>query len=168
MNTLQRTGLFLLTVSIFLFGSFAGARAAQAGQIGDMSDFTLKSSDGKDTQLSSLLKTHKAVLVNFWATWCPPCREEIPGLIDIQKKNGSDKFTVLGIDIGESAKKVSSFMQKNGMNYPVLLDQDQSVAESYHVVGIPTSYLVSSEGKVLGEYHGYTPELVSDVQKAIQ
>lgn len=162
---------FLVTIclglSLLAFGCTAQAQRAQS-QIGEMTDFTLKDITGKSVSLESVLKANKAVLVNFWATWCPPCREEIPGLIDLQAKYGNSGFTVLGIDIGESAGKVSNFMQKVGINYPVLLDADQSVAESYRVVGIPTSYLVSGDGKVLGEYHAYTPELVADVESAIR
>ena len=151
-----------LAVSLLVFG------CANAGQAGEAKNFTLKDLEGKNTSLDSVLKSHKAVLVNFWATWCPPCREEIPGLIKLQKNHGGDSFTILGIDEGESATKVSNFVKKIGINYPVLLDSDQSAAEDYRVVGIPTSYLISSEGKILGEYHAYTPELVADVESAIK
>ena len=159
--------VFFLGVCLLVFGCTAQAQRGEA-QIEKMTDFTLKDVTGKNTSLDSVLKANKAVLVNFWATWCPPCRAEIPGLIDLQKKYGASGFTVLGIDIGESGTKVSNFMQKIGINYPVLLDADQSVAEGYRVVGIPTSYLVASDGKVLGEYHAYTPELVADVESAIK
>ncbi len=155
-----------ISVSLFIFGCVGAPQSvAQSGQ---MQDFTLKNTEGKEVSLSTVLKSHKAVLVNFWATWCPPCREEIPGLIDLQKTKGGETFTVLGIDVGESSQKVSNFAKKNGINYPVLLDAEQSVAEKNGIVGIPTSFLVSSEGKILGEYHEYSPELVADVEKAIR
>ena len=164
MTEIRRIGVTaLFIVSLFTFGC-----AAEARQNGNAQDFVLKNAENKSVSLESVLKSHKAVLVNFWATWCPPCREEIPGLIDLQKKYGGNDFTILGIDIGESGKKVTSFVDKIGINYPVLLDSEQSVAEMYHVVGIPTSYLISSDGKILGEYHSYSQELVSDVEKAIK
>lgn len=130
--------------------------------------FTLQDSQGKTTSLEGTLKNNKAVLLNFWATWCPPCREEIPDLIRLQSEYGKSGFTVLGIDVGESPAKVSSFMNKMGINYPVLLDRDKEVAARYGLVGIPTSYLVSSEGKIIGEYHAATSELFADVKKAVQ
>ncbi len=155
-----------LAVSLFIFGcAGSGEKNAIAAQ---MQDFTLKDLDNKEVSLSSLLKTHKAVLVNFWATWCPPCREEIPGLIELQKAKGGDAFTILGVDVGESEQKVSKFVKKLGINYPVLLDRDQSVSEKNGIVGIPTSFLVASDGTILGTYHAYTPKLVADVEKAIQ
>ena len=152
--------ILCLAVSLFVFGC-----AAQASQ---MQDFTLKNLEVQTINLGTVLKSHKAVLINFWATWCPPCREEIPGLIELQKKHGGNAFTILGVDIGESGTKVSKFVKKIGINYPVVLDADQSVSETNHIVGIPTSFLVSSDGQILGEYHAYTPKLVSDVENAIK
>ena len=109
----------------------------------------------------------KLVVLNIWATWCPPCREEIPGLIRLQEKFGKDGFLIVGLDNGESAERVASFAKKTGINYLMLLDEDSAVAESYGVVGIPTTFLVASDGRVLGEYHAFTPKLVMDVEKAV-
>ena len=133
---------------------------------GSAADFTLPGLAGPSINLKKELASHRAVLINFWATWCPPCREEIPGLISLQKKYGGNTFTIIGIDIGETSTKVSAFAAKVGINYPVALDRDQGVAEMYKVVGIPTSYLISSEGKILGEFHAYTPDLVAAVEEA--
>ena len=114
------------------------------------------------------MKQNKAVLLNFWATWCPPCREEIPGLIKLQEAYRNKSFTILGVDVGESQKKAAGFVEKTSINYPVVLDSDMKVAEAYSVFGIPTTFLLSSEGKILGEYHGFTSRLVADVEKALQ
>lgn len=130
--------------------------------------FTLNDIHGTPVNLDSLLKQKKAILINFWATWCPPCREEIPGLIKLQETLKDRSFTILGVDVGESQKKVSSFAEKSGINYPVVLDSEMKVSESYAVFGIPTTFLVSSDGKILGEYHGFTKQLVADTEKALQ
>ena len=162
MTFLKKAAWFAaLAVCFFITG-------CPASIAGNAADFTLRDLGGEEVSLGRTLAEHKAVLLNFWATWCPPCREEIPGLIDLQKKHGGNAFTVLGVDIGESAAKVSGFVKKIGINYPVLLDGEQRVAEMYRVVGIPTSYLISRDGKILGEYHAYSPELVADVEQAIQ
>ena len=150
---------FLLTTGCVAGGSGGGAEA---------SSFVLKDAQGQDISLGETLKKNKAVLLNFWATWCPPCREEIPDLIRLQDEYGTRGFTVLGIDVGESPAKVSSFIKKVGINYPVALDRAQKVAAEYGLVGIPTSYLVSSEGKIIREYHAATPELFSDVKKIVE
>lgn len=135
---------------------------------GDTVLFTLKNLEDQDVSLGALLSQNKAVLINFWATWCPPCREEIPDLIKFQEKYGTSGFTVLGVDVGESKTKVSTFAKKFGMNYPIVLDSQMAVAERYKIVGIPTSILVNSEGKILGQYHAFTKKLVADVEKALQ
>ena len=170
MKFLKRpAGLLLIAACFWAAGcSESGPKSAEAAKDGVAADFKLPDLNGQPRTLQSYLSSHKAVLLNFWATWCPPCREEIPGLINLQKKYGGAGFTVLGVSIGESQVKVASFVGKEKINYPVLLDGDQGVAETYHIVGIPTSYLIGSDGKILGEYHAYTPDLVADVENAIQ
>ncbi len=154
-----------LTVMIFAAGCVGHAPNAESGEF---KDFTLKSTTGESVNFKTLVSSKKAVLLNFWATWCPPCREEIPGLISLQQKYGGNDFTILGVDIGESQAKVAGFMKKMGMNYPVVLDTDQAVGERYQVVGIPTSYLYNSKGEMIGEYHSYSDELVRDIEKAVK
>ena len=144
-----------------------GGNRPSAAMGGDSADFTLKNLAGQDMNFASLLKQNKAVLLNFWASWCPPCREEIPDLIALQEKYKGKSFTVLGVNVGESKLHASAFAEKAGINYPVVLDAYTEVAVKYGVVGIPTTFLVGSNGKILGEYHGVTPELFSDVEKAL-
>ena len=129
--------------------------------------FSLQDLSGKSVVLADLLKEKKAVLVNFFATWCPPCREEIPDLIRLQEKYSNQSFTVLGVNVGESQKKVSLFAEKMGMNFPIALDSENSVSRAYGIVGIPASLLISSSGKILGEYHAATEELFQDVEQAL-
>ncbi len=170
MKSLSRAVSVAFLSSFILITGCVGPDQKESYAEGDLKDsqfFTLKDLNGEEVSLANLLKNNKAVLLNFWATWCPPCREEIPGLISAQQKFGSRSFTVLGVDIGESQKKASSFSEKMGINYPVVLDSSQAVAESYRIVGIPTSFLINSEGKILGTYHAYTPKLVSDIEKAV-
>jgi len=157
--------MFLFFTGVLTTGCMAGGSGS-----GDAAAplFTLKDTQDRTVSLGDMLKQNKAVLINFWATWCPPCREEIPELIRLQSEYGKRGFTVLGVDVGESPTKVSSFINKMGINYPVALDRDQKVAAEYGLVGIPTSYLVSSEGKIIGEYHAATPELFNDVKNAVE
>ena len=170
-NFVKHFSALLFGAVLFVAGCVGEGPRESHADMGNLKDgqlFTLKSSTGGEGSLSDELRQNKAVLLNFWATWCPPCREEIPGLISIQEKFGGQSFTILGVDVGESEKKVSSFAKKMNINYPLLLDTSQSVSESYGVVGIPTSILISSDGKILGEYHAYTQKLVSDIEKALK
>lgn len=129
--------------------------------------FTLKDTEGKSVSFADTVHANKAVLLNFWASWCSPCREEIPDFIELQKNYSSKGFTIIGVNVGESQKKVSSAIQKLGINYPVLLDEEMAVAQNYRVVGIPTSYLINSKGKVLGAYHSYSDQLLQDIKNAL-
>ncbi len=127
--------------------------------------FTLMNLKNEPVNLDSVLSKNKVVLINFWATWCAYCVEEMPDLVKLQDKYQSRGFTVLAVNVGESSEQASQFAKKMGLNFPIVLDEDNSVAQKYGIVGIPVSYLIGSDGKILGEYHGFTPTLVSDVEK---
>src|ERR1700730_4833851 len=111
--------------------------------------------DGKDTSLADY--NGKVVLVNFWATWCDPCREEIPWLIDMQQKYGTKGFTVLGIAMDEEGKSVVApyvskehfdvNSQKLTMNYPIVIGNDEIADKFGGLLGYPTSVLISRDGK---------------------
>ncbi len=146
----------------------AGIPSSMVGfQLTEAQTFTLKSPDGSVVSLAQTLSQKKSVLVNFWATWCSYCMEEMPDLIKLQTRLGSKDFTVIGVDSGESASQVAETMKKKGINFPIALDEDMTVAQSYGLVGIPTSFLISSDGKIIGQYSGFTPKLVSDVEKSL-
>jgi len=126
-------------------------------------DFTLKNLDGEDVTLSSL--KGKLIFVNFWATWCGPCRQEIPSFISLVDKYGKDGFTVLGIALDpREFEKVPGFANDMGINYPILYD-NIGVSELYGGIrSIPTTFVIDREGKVLGQIVGSRPH---DVFKEI-
>ena len=126
--------------------------------------FVLKNIDGQTTDLSQVLSQKKLVLLNFWATWCTYCVEEMPDLVKLQAKNESRGFTVLAVNVGESVAQASDFAKKFNLNFPVVVDETSAVAQAYGLVGIPVSYLVASDGKIIGEYHGFTPKMIADVE----
>lgn len=107
--------------------------------------------------------TGKIVLINFFATWCPPCRQEIISLIDLQNEFGKKQFAVLGISMdtgGRRAKIVSKFVEKLGINYPVALADDKIDKDFGGIIGIPQSFLVDQEGHVVKSYPGYADHTV--------
>lgn len=111
--------------------------------IGDIApDFTVTMNDGKSIKLSAL--RGKPVFLNFWATWCPPCRMEMP---DIQKISTEDhNVQIVALNLKESPTTVRSFLTKNGYTYPVGFDTNGSIADLYGVSGIPTSYAIDAKG----------------------
>jgi thiol-disulfide isomerase/thioredoxin len=125
-------------------------------------DFTLKDLEDHDVSLSQF--KGKVVLVNFWATWCGPCRIEIPWLIELQEKYAARGFTVLGVAMDEEGKSaVAPFVQKErfkvggtsqSMNYPVVLGNDATADKFGGLVGFPTSVLISKDGRVVKHVDG--------------
>jgi peroxiredoxin len=91
----------------------------------------------------------KVVLMNFWATWCPPCKEEMPALERLYATDRGRGLVVLGIDQGESAATAGSFARSHGVTFPILLDEDEQYASSYRSVGLPTSVIVGRDGHVV-------------------
>lgn len=111
-------------------------------------DFTLTDLSGMKWTLRAL--AGKVVLVNFWATWCPPCRKELPDLQALYQRFGSRGFVILAIS-DEDADKVKPFVAKEGLTYPVLLDPGRKVNELFHVFGIPKSFVYDRQGKLVAE-----------------
>ncbi|QNI36898.1 TlpA disulfide reductase family protein [Edaphobacter albus] len=114
----------------------------------EKADFTLNDLNGKPWTLSSL--RGKVVLVNFWATWCPPCRKEMPDLDALAHKFKSKGLVILSIS-DEDAPKVSSYISAHNIRYPILLDPGRKVTESFHVDGIPKSFVFNREGKLVAQ-----------------
>ena len=155
-----------------------GASAADAhGNKPAEPEVTFKDLDGKDVTLASL--KGKVVVVNFWATWCDPCREEIPWLIEFQQKYGDKGFTLLGVAMDEEGKPVvQPFVQTtpfnvNGhpttMNYPIVLGNDDIADKFGGLLGLPTSIVISRDGKIEKRYIGSVSKdaLEKDIQSLL-
>jgi len=117
-------------------------------------DFTLNDINGNPVTLSDY--KGKLVFVNFWATWCPPCRAEIPAFVELIDKYGDQGFAILGISVDKPAdvEKIPSFMKKMKMNYPVLIASGDVVQNYGGISSIPTTFVINKEGKVLGRIVG--------------
>lgn len=131
-------------------------------------DFTLASLDGKTTKLSDF--HGKAVLLNFWATWCEPCKIEMPWFVDLQKKYGAQGFTVIGVAMDDSSPSdIADFAKKMGVNYPILIGKE-AVGDQYGGIPyLPSSFYIDRDGKVVDRVFGLVSksEIESDIQKAM-
>ena len=107
-------------------------------------DFELTTLDGQKLSLSQFKGT--PVLLNFWATWCGPCRHEMPFLQQVYQDWPTDELVVFTINVGESSSRVAQFMQSEGLSFPVLLDSNARVTESYYITGIPTTLFIDKFG----------------------
>lgn len=182
---MKRIGIILVTLAglaVFAFwanrttrvASLPASNISQPNKPAASPDFTLKDLDDRDVSLSKF--RGKVVLVNFWATWCGPCKIEIPWLVDLQNKYATRGFTVLGVAMDDDGKSaVVPFVEKerfkvNGtphsMNYPIVLGNDATADRFGGLVGLPTSVLISRDGRAVKRVDG----LVSydEIEKAIQ
>jgi thiol-disulfide isomerase/thioredoxin len=142
-------------VAIMLFAGMRAARNNRAtgpvkGQlIGNLApDFELPSLDGKNVKLSDL--RGKAVLLNFWATYCGPCKIEMPWFVELQKEYGPQGFQIVGVAMDDASNEdIAKFAKEMGVNYPILVGKD-SVAESYGgVTVLPTTFFLNRDGKLI-------------------
>jgi thiol-disulfide isomerase/thioredoxin len=119
-------------------------------------DFTIKDHTGAEVSLSSF--KGKVLLINFWATWCGPCKVEIPHFVEFQERYGAEGLQLVGISVDDTAEKMAPYVRDLKMNYPVLqgLSRDD-VQDAYGpIVGIPVSVLISRDGKICARHTGLT------------
>ena len=156
----------ILSLFVFLFLTLSVREAVcldAAPQIGKLAPpFTLADVNGKKVALSEY--KGKVILINFWATFCAPCKAEMPSLNNLFLAFKNDGFIVLAISTDDSEKPVQSFMKEKAIAFPVLMDKDQEVYfDQYGVLGLPTSFLIDREGiitdKIRGEREWDTPEM---------
>ncbi len=131
-------------------------------------DFTLEDMDGKSYTLSSL--RGKVVMVNFWATWCPPCREEIPSMETLYQALHKKGFIVLAINQWEAPDHVFSYMGQLEVypSFPILFDRDSHVSEAFEVKGLPTTLIIDKQGRVVYRAIGGRNFNHPEVRKLIQ
>ncbi len=129
-------------------------------------DFTLKSLEGPNVKLSEL--RGDVVLINFWASWCGPCRQEMPLLEELSTKYAPMGYTMLGVNVEEDSSAAKSMLEELGVSFPILFDNENSVSESYEVIAMPTTIIVDRDGNVQYVHHGYKPGDEGKYQDAIR
>jgi len=122
-------------------------------------DFKFKDLDGKEVELASF--KGKVVLLNFWATWCGPCKAEIPGFVELQEKY-RDKLTIIGYSVDDTAELAKKYAAQYKMNYPILLGEGrEDLQDAYGPIwGIPASFIISKDGAVCRKHMGIAPKAV--------
>ena len=127
--------------------------AAMADEGEPATDFTLKAANGKNIKLSELRGT--VVMLNFWASWCGPCRTEMPLLDDLYQQYRDYGFTVLGVNLDESRDQADRLLEKIPVTFPVLFDPQNQTSEAYGVDAMPTTVLIDRNGVIRHHHRGY-------------
>ena len=121
-------------------------------------DFTLMRLDGTPVTLSKL--KGQVALINIWATWCPPCRAEMPTIETAYEQYRDQGFTVLAVNLQEDPRSVAAFMQEYTLTFPALLDLDGQVSRTYQAFSLPSSFFVDKKGVIRAVYRGPMPRSV--------
>jgi peroxiredoxin len=169
---MKRFVTILLLLSFIAVAACSRREAPQPAMEGKPApDFTLPDLDGQKTRLSDL--KGKVVLVNFWATWCPPCREEVPSMAVLNRLMAGKPFRMLAISIDQGGKEaVEAFFRNSGTALPTLLDVDGTASRLYGTTGVPETFVIDRKGviikKVIGALNWSDPEVLRFLNEAMQ
>jgi thiol-disulfide isomerase/thioredoxin len=152
-DALSRTLKTLVAAALLAAAVVAGH--ATGGAVAPAAAFSLQSRDGKAVALADL--KGQVVLINFWATWCGPCRKEMPLLEQIQKKYAPLGFTMVGINVEEDTSLMDRFLKDVPVSFPILLDPANGVSKLYNVSAMPSTVIVDRKGNVRFIHQGYQP-----------
>lgn len=157
---------YLLILTCLLLVGAVGLSASNKLVGQQAPDFTLRSDEGDNKKLSEL--RGKVVMLNFWATWCGPCRQEIPKLTELKTLHEEYDFELLGINIDEDPNKALRLAKKLSVNFPILFDQAKQVSKTYSIDAMPMTILIDRDGKVRYVHRGYKDNYVGLYQEQIQ
>ena len=137
----------------------------------EMPNFTFPDINGREVSLSD--HRGKVVLVNVWATWCPPCRQEMPSMQSLYEKFKGENFEILAVSIdSEGREAVAPFMRKMNLTFPALLDPGETIRSLYGITGVPESFIIDKQGilveKIIGPINWATPEVFFFFKDLIQ
>lgn len=150
----------LLLVFLFAVGPAVG------GDLQPAPDFTLTDANGQSVTLSDL--RGQVVMINFWASWCGPCRQEMPLLEQIHQRYEPLGFKLLGINVEENPADGQAFLKERPVTFEVLYDPENGISKLYDVVAMPSTVLIDRKGNIRFLHHGYKPGYENDYQDQIR
>jgi peroxiredoxin len=168
--------LFLIPLSLLLAMGPDPSKGGDKGTISPLHadsvintkapDFSLKDVRGNDIALSSF--KGKVVLLNFWATWCPPCKAEMPAMNKLYNEMKSRGFEVLAVTSDSSLSDVNDFLSRNKLDFRILFDEKKSVTRLYKVFSMPTTFLIGRDGTIVEKFYGEYDWTERDVRATIE
>ena len=176
MQNKWRSNVVLFSLLVFIFfiagcENLAGLNKVKRMEIGKAApDFALQDASGKTWKLSDL--KGKVVFVNFWATWCKPCRDELPSMEKLNKTMAGQPFQMLSIVFNDDLQLAESFARRLGATFPVLANPDPELTEAYMITGVPETFVIDAGGilrhKFIGPYDWDTPEMKKLVRNFVE
>ena len=154
----------LVAATAMLF--VASAAIPAIGPSAAAPDFTLRTMNGPNLRLAE--QRGRVVMVNFWATWCGPCRQEMPQLDRLYQKYKSSGFVLLGVNVDDDTRKAADVASKLGVSFPVLLDTDKAVSKLYDLSTMPSTVIIDRDGKVRYVHRGYLTGYEENYDKQIR
>jgi peroxiredoxin len=164
----------LLFTCALLFGAHGGSALGQSSAPQTLPtfldkpapDFTLPDTEGKSHRLPDY--RGQVVVLNFWATWCPPCREEMPAMERLHQMVAGEDIAVVAINVGEDEETIFRFTGDYPVTFPLLMDREGRIVEEYPVIGLPTTYIIDPDGvirhRAVGTREWDDPELVEELR----
>ncbi len=150
-----------------IFSVLAATSLASSSLIGQLApDFALKNASGENLRLSEF--RGDVVMINFWATWCGPCRQEMPLLDELYSRYQRVGFNLLGVNIDDDSGKAMNMIAELDVSFPVLFDTRKEVSKLYKVDAMPVTILVDRDGRVRHVHHGYKPGYEQDYLNEIR
>jgi len=156
----------LRVVASIAFAIVAGTASSAIAPATAAPDFTLHAMGGPNLRLKE--QRGRVVMVNFWATWCGPCRQEMPQLNRLYEKYKSSGFVLLGVNVDDDVAKAAELAAKLGVTFPVLLDTEKTVSKLYDVSTMPSTMIIDREGKVRYVHRGYLAGYEDNYEKQIR
>ena len=165
-KAMRKKQLIIITITTLLFMSFISVVAFANIKADSAPDFVLKSTSGKNVRLSEL--KGRIVMLNFWATWCGPCAEEIPHLNELHESLDPYDFELLGINLDEDQSKAIHLANKLEVNFPVLFDTEKDVSKSFDIKAMPTTIIIDRAGKIRHVNRGFKKGYIEKYHRQIQ
>ena len=145
-----------VVAALLLRSYFSGGATVVSGPAGlegqRAASFAVRDTDGRSSGLSAY--AGKTIVLNLWASWCPPCRAEMPDLERLYLQNRARGVVVLGVDQGESSQRASSFARSLGITYPILIDDRQQYGAVYAALGLPSTFVIDARGTIVHAFDG--------------
>jgi peroxiredoxin len=159
---MKKNTIFSIAVILIVL---VGWKLLFAGDTGPAAEWELKDINGKVIKLSDF--KGKVVILDFWATWCPPCRAEIPSFVELQDAYKNKGVQIIGISLDQDGAAVlKPFIEKNKINYPIVIGTPKVTADYGGVEGIPTTFIIDKTGKIVAKHVGLTEK--SEFEKEIE